>query len=178
MDVLVGYATAHGSTAEVAERIATGLRARGASVTLAVAAAVDDVERFEAAVLGSAVHSGDWLTDAEQFVDRNAAALAERKTWLFSVCSLGETTSFFPDGVTRFMTKRRTDSKQLARWRSLIGEGHHRYFAGVVERGQWSRIGDLFLRVMGGKFGDHRDWADIDAWADSIADDLGLTESS
>ena len=29
-------------------------------------------------------------------------------------------------------------------------------------------VGNVFLRAVGGSFGDHRDWADIDAWADEI----------
>jgi menaquinone-dependent protoporphyrinogen oxidase len=174
MEVLVGYATAHGSTEGIAERIAARLRGRGAEVTLAELPADEDVEPFGAVVIGSAVHSGDWLPEAETFVDGHSRALAERETWLFSVCSLGESSSFFPERVARFMAKQRKDGKQLARWRLLIGDGHHRYFAGAVERGHWSRLGDLFLRAFGGTFGDHRDWADIDAWADSIADDIGL----
>ena len=45
----------------------------------------------------------------------------------------------------------------------------HRNFAGAIKKGDWSRVGDVFLRVLGGRFGDYRDWADIDAWADAIA---------
>jgi menaquinone-dependent protoporphyrinogen oxidase len=177
MDVIVGYATAHGSTAGVAERIAARLRARGAEVTLAEVTEIEDVGHFGAVVLGSAVHSGDWLPEAERFVDGHARALAGRETWLFSVCALGDSNSFFPERVARFLAKRRKDGKQLARWRPMIGEGRHRYFSGAVEKGHWNRVGDLFLRALGGTFGDHRDWDDIDAWADSIADDLGLAES-
>ena len=147
MDVLVGYATAHGSTKGVAERIAARLRGRGAEVTLAELPVAEDIERYGAVVLGSAIHSGDWLPEAEQFVDSHARALAGRETWLFSVCSLGDSNSFFPERVARFMSKQRKDGKQLARWRLLIGEGHHRYFVGAVERGHWSRLGDLFLRA-------------------------------
>ena len=29
--------------------------------------------------------------------------------------------------------------------------------------------GDLFFHAFGGRFGDHRDWPTIDAWADQIA---------
>ncbi len=168
MDVLVGYATAHGSTEGVADRIAARLRASGAKVTLAKLVDIDDVGPFDATIIGSAVHSGQWLPEAELFVDAHASALAARPTWLFSVCSVGETNSFFSERVGGYLTKARKDSKPLSRWLALFGADHHRYFTGMVQRGDWPGLGTLFLRAMGGSFGDHRDWADIEAWADSI----------
>lgn len=173
MDVLVAYATAHGSTEGIAERIAASLRAIGTQVTLAKLVDIDDIGRFDAAIVGSAVHSGKWLPEAELFVEQHASALAARPTWLFSVCSVGESNSFFSERVGRYMAKRRKDSEALSRWRALIGADHHRYFSGVVQRGDWSGLGTLFLRVMGGTYGDHRDWSDIEAWADSIGRELG-----
>jgi menaquinone-dependent protoporphyrinogen IX oxidase len=48
---------------------------------------VEDLGRYDAAVLGSAVHGGRWLPAAAQFVERNAAVLHERPVWLFRVSS-------------------------------------------------------------------------------------------
>lgn len=172
MDVIVGYATVHGSTTGVAERIAGQLRAAGARATVAALVDIGDVDRFDAAILGSAIHSGKWLPEAERFVDNWAMSLAERPTWLFSVCSVGDSNSFFPDRVGSFIGARRKDSKSLSRWRGLTRMEEHRYFSGAIEAGQWGRLGNLFLRVFGGTYGDHRDWADIDLWAGSIAKSL------
>ncbi|HVX42699.1 MAG TPA: hypothetical protein VHC49_02380, partial [Mycobacteriales bacterium] len=44
----------------------------------------------------------------------------------------------------------------------------HRDFAGVVEAGHWPPAGRLIFRLFTGRFGDHRDWADIEAWARMI----------
>ncbi|MEU6378750.1 hypothetical protein [Streptomyces sp. NPDC046909] len=59
--------------------------------------------------------------------------------------------------------------------RSLPGDltyRDHRLFSGVVAPAQLPLAGRLLFRLMGGRFGDHRDWATIDGWADTIAAEL------
>ena len=51
----------------------------------------------------------------------------------------------------------------------------HRLFGGVVELADVPLWGRLFFRMIGGKAGDRRDWAAVEAWATGIAD--SLTES-
>jgi menaquinone-dependent protoporphyrinogen oxidase len=70
MRVLVAYATDHGSTRGVADRIADRLRQRGVNAEARAAADVLEVSRYEAAVIGSAIHGGKWLLSARQFADR------------------------------------------------------------------------------------------------------------
>ena len=43
----------------------------------------------------------------------------------------------------------------------------------MIEKEHWNLTGRLFFSVTGGHYGDHRDWADIDRWADGIAAELG-----
>src|SRR4051794_24607977 len=83
--VLVGHASAAGSTAGIAERIAGTLREAGLEADarpLGPGVSVDDVD---AVVLGSAVHSMHWLPEALQFLTRTAATLGARPVWCFSV---------------------------------------------------------------------------------------------
>lgn len=186
MKVLVTFASANGSTESIARAIGDQLTARGCNVVLgpvgemrsviAAPTSADNNEgegvAFDAAVIGSAVHSGRWLPEATAFVHEAAPALANHPVWLFSVCSLGETTSFLGERISRFARARRRDSKELADLRQVTSCRDHRYFAGVVKKGQWNRFGDLFLLLTGGHLGDQRDWTDIEQWANHIADQL------
>ncbi len=87
MTVLVGFATMHGSTRGVAERIASRLGERGLEAEVRSFDDVADAAGYDAFVLGSAVANMAWLTGAAGFVRRNAGVLAERPVWLFSVGS-------------------------------------------------------------------------------------------
>ena len=172
MKVLVGYATAHRSTEGIANRIGDRLMRAGIASDVRRMPENDSLETYDAVVLGSAVHNQAWLSEAAAFVNAQASALARRPVWLFSVGSVGETSSFLGQRTTRFIRRRRKDTTQLAGFRKAIHPRDHRYFAGAIERSHWNVLGDLFLRAFGGSYGDHRDWGDIDAWADEIARQL------
>ena len=45
----------------------------------------------------------------------------------------------------------------------------HRLFTGVVTAATFGKLGTLLFRAMGGRFGDFRDWAEIEKWSASIA---------
>lgn len=182
MRVLVAFASAHGSTEGIGQALSERLRTRGlevvsgstadldAELTPAVGAA--HPRAFDAAVIGSAIHSGRWLPEAKTFVRKVAPTLSGAPVWLFSVCSVGETSSVLGARATRLARSRRRDSAELTELRQLVDCRDHRYFAGVVQKGHWGRLGDLFMMVTGGRHGDYRDWADIDRWADQIAEQL------
>jgi len=174
--ILVAYATAHGSTEGIATAIAGRLRSAGHNVDLRAVDTVEYLDHYDAVVLGSAIHNAAWLAPATAFAARHADELKRCPLWLFSVSSLGETSSFFGPAASRIMRRARDsrESKELAGYRRDLLSRGHRNFAGAVARGHWSRVGDLFLRVFGGTFGDHRDWSDIHAWADGIAREVSL----
>jgi menaquinone-dependent protoporphyrinogen oxidase len=64
------------------------------------------------------------------------------------------------------------ETPELAALRSAIDPREHRNFAGAIARTDWSAAGSAFLRIMGGRYGDHRNWPAIDDWAGGIAADL------
>jgi menaquinone-dependent protoporphyrinogen oxidase len=175
MVVLVAYATDHGSTLGVAARIADRLRQRGVDAEACAAADVLEVSRYEAVVLGSAIHSGKWLPAARQFADRNAAPLRERPVWLFSVSTLGDEESMFPRRVANRLRALRKETPEVAGMRRLLQSREHRNFAGAIARSHWPATGRAFFRATGGRYGDHRNWPAIDAWADLIAAQLHVT---
>jgi len=45
----------------------------------------------------------------------------------------------------------------------------HRLFTGVVRAEHFPPFSRVVMRLMGGRFGDFRDWAAIDGWTDEIA---------
>jgi menaquinone-dependent protoporphyrinogen oxidase len=167
MRVLVAYATANGSTKGVARAVADRLSAAGLDVDLRAADDVDDVHAYDAVVLGSAIHNGRWLTPATTLL-AEIAEMPRRPLWLFSVCTVGETTSFLGPRLSRLARRARKLPDGVA-----ASEAPHRFFAGVIEKSHWNAIGRLFFIATGGRYGDHRDWSDIDQWATQII--AGLT---
>ena len=69
MTVLVTAASEHGATAELAAWIGAGLAANGVDAEVRKLEEIDDLERYGAFVVGSAVYLGQWLKPARNFVD-------------------------------------------------------------------------------------------------------------
>jgi menaquinone-dependent protoporphyrinogen oxidase len=163
--VLVGYATAGGSTAGIAERIATTLQENGCEVACRPVGPDLEPADFDAFVLGSAVHNMAWLRPAVDFLGRVATS-DNPPIWCFSVGGID------PHGaVTRRMTAlevRRVEEGFPAGFRSR----DHRFFGGIVEMTGVPLWGRVFWRLIGGRAGDHRDWPAIDSWARDIAAEL------
>jgi len=167
--VLVAYASAHGSTKGIAKMIGDRLSRAGLHADVSPIDEVEALERYDAVVVGSAIHNQAWLAPAAAFVRNRATILSKQPVWLFSVSSIGETSSFFGPKVANFIRRMRKESREMAGLRLAIRPRDHRNFAGAVQPADWGRFGALFLTVLGGTHGDHRDWEDIGAWADGIA---------
>ena len=160
--MLVGYATAAGSTAGIAERIAARLRDRGVDVTCRPVGPDLDPGPFDAVVLGSAVHNMAWLRPALDFVGR-LPGTGDRPTWCFSVGGVD------PQGaVTRRMTALEVGKVERG-FPPAFRPREHRFFGGIVEMAGVALWGKAFWRLIGGRPGDHRNWPAIEAWADEIA---------
>jgi menaquinone-dependent protoporphyrinogen oxidase len=172
MKVLVGYDSAYGSTKGIAKEIARRLTQVGLLVDALPVEEIDAIENYDAVVLGSAIHNMAWLPRAAAFMRGHTADLRDRPLWLFSVSSVGETSSFFGPRIAGLMRRMRREPNDIAGFRQTHEPRDHRTFAGAVERTHWSLAGHLFLKAFGGSYGDHRDWSDIDAWADRIAQSL------
>lgn len=166
MPVLITYATSRGSTREVAERIASRLHSFGFAVDCRPVDHVFSVENYQAVILGSAVHSQKWLLDALKFVDVEAMGLRVQPVWAFSV-------AMAPAGLPSWM-RERTVKKELKNIEEVVrgkvpNLRDHRLFAGKDDGSTVSTPVRGLYRCFGGRFGDMRDWDEIDAWADTIA---------
>lgn len=173
MLVLIAYASPHGATREVAERIAErceggGLHAHAQRVTTVAAA----VSCYDAFVIGSATYQGRWQGEATEFIRRNQALLADLPTWLFSSGPLGT------DGLRgrAGAASAAIEPQGLSELRALIHPRDHRTFSGALTPRKLGLREHAIRMLPTGHArlpaGDFRDWAEIDGWATGIAEDL------
>jgi menaquinone-dependent protoporphyrinogen oxidase len=161
MRVLVTAASKHGATQEIADAIARELAGR------AIETAVQPVESaspegFDAVVLGSAVYAGRWLPAARDFTTAHAAALRDRRVWLFSSGPVGDPPK--PDELP-------VDVAPMMEASRAAG---HTVFAGRLDRKRLSFGEKAIVVALRAPEGDFRDWDAVRAWAGAIADELGV----
>jgi menaquinone-dependent protoporphyrinogen oxidase len=173
MKVLVAYATRHGATRGIAERIADRLRAAGLEADARPVAEVRDLGPYGAVVVGGAAYMFHWLKDATSFVRKNQAELGRRPVWLFSSGPIG-TDLVDKDGRDVFEA---SEPKELPELGALVGARGTRVFFGAWDpKAPPIGIAERFMRFIPASAdlpaGDFRDWPAIEAWADEIARDL------
>jgi len=166
--VLITYATHHGATRQIAERIGTILQDAGIDSTVCDVGDVGDPRAFDAFVIGSAFYCG-WLGEATKFVRRHRDILATRPVWLFSSGPLG---TAMVDAKGRDVLEM-TVPGELAEFERTIHPREHRAFFGAYD----PTSPPIGLRERGARLapsdalpaGDFRDWPAIEGWAHSIA---------
>ncbi len=158
MTVLVAYASKHGSTQGIAERITGKLQQMGKQAEARSVDAVKNPGSYEALVIGSAIYYGSWMKEATEFVHRNETMLAGRPVWLFSVGPLG--VNFMDD---------EQQPKEKAEFQEAIKPRDHRVFFGVLDHNKLSFTERMMAKAVRAPEGDYRNWEAIDAWAESIA---------
>jgi menaquinone-dependent protoporphyrinogen oxidase len=174
VNVLVAYASRHGSTAGIAERISGRLHAGGFETTCSPVGEVDSLETYDAFVIGSAAYMFHWLKEATRFVKRNRSVLARRPVWFFSSGPLG--TDLVDDkGQDVFVAARPKEFEELEPVVDI--QGDHVFFGARDSDAKPKGMAEQFMRLMPAArealpAGDFRDWDAIEAWADEIADQL------
>ena len=174
MHVLVAYASRHGATQGIAERIALVLEAGGVTAEALPAASVRSVAAYDAFVVGSAAYMFHWEKTAVAFVRRNRAVLAAKPVWLFSSGPLGS------EAVDAQGRDQRLAAipKEAAKMLEAVNAREHRVFFGAYERDRKPiGIAERLVSIMPAAReampeGDFRDWPEIEAWAAGIAADL------
>ena len=168
MKVLVTYGSHLGSTATMAERIATVLGEAGLDVRVlpaATAGVEDGAATFDAFVIGGGTYGGRWHPDAVAFIRQHAEVLVSKPVWLFSSGPVGST----PAAEAH-------EPAEITELAPLVGARDHAVFAGAFDRGtvDGSELGRL-ERFVARRFmpeGDWREWPKIDGWARGIALEL------
>ncbi len=157
MTVLVTYASKHGATQGIAERITRTLQRLGMEAAFRPVDSVTDLETYTAVVIGSALYYGSWMKQATEFVRRNRAMLATRPVWLFSSGPLGAQ-----------VTDAEPQPKELSEMQEAIHPRDHHIFFGALDHDKLSFVERMVVKGVRAPEGDYRDWNEIEAWAESI----------
>lgn len=162
MAVLVTAASKHGATLEIAGMIARLLEEHGVQAELAGIDDAHDLGGYDAYVVGSGIYLGNWLKDARRFIETNAAELARRPTWLFASGSIvGEPpVADDPDALRPGLVE------------TLVETTHareHKLFAGKLDKSKLGLLERAAVRGAHASEGDHRDWSEVQRWAEEIA---------
>lgn len=170
--ILVAYASKHGATSGIAERIASSLTASGLDVQAHSVNTVDDLGSYDAFVIGSAAYMGSWLKEATEFVRHNREYLVTRPVWLFSSGPLGTATT---DAKGRDVLTT-TEPKEFAEFKETVNPRGLHVFFGALNPSALAFSERIIRRMPAGRSllpeGDFRDWKEIDAWAATIAREL------
>jgi menaquinone-dependent protoporphyrinogen oxidase len=161
--ILVAYASRHGATREIAERIGGTLVAGGHTVTVRRAADCHIIDGYDAFVAGGAAYMGGWLKDVRDFVEQHRPTLMTHPVWLFSSGPSGNA----PDLL------RRAEPHDFADYGPALQPRDMRVFAGRLDpellwASEKSVLAEPGVQAVLHE-GDFRNWAEIDAWAQHIA---------
>ncbi len=163
MNVLIAFASRHGSTREMANEIAEELRASGVDAELRAAGDVTSITGYDAVIIGSAIYMGRWMSDARHFVDRFQSQLVTVPVWLFSSGPLG---AEHPQPAG--------DPSSLPEMIERTHAREHRMFSGKLDRNQLGLRERAITRMVKAPEGDFRDWDAIHSWARDIAMSLHM----
>jgi menaquinone-dependent protoporphyrinogen oxidase len=156
--VLVAYASKMGSTKEIAEAIGDRLTERGCQADVRSAETVGSVDGYDAVVLGSAVYAARWRRAAVRFVRHHRHQLSAHRVWMFESGWIGKR----PRALVATPGARRRAARVGAPAPTVFGGRLDPDLAtGFVDR--------TFAKATPG---DARDWDEIRAWADHVADVL------
>jgi menaquinone-dependent protoporphyrinogen oxidase len=163
--ILVAYASANGSTGGVAGTISKTLANSTTMVDLLRVQSEINIKKYDAVVLGSAIHGGKWLPEAITFLNNNKIQLSKIPTVYFLVGLMVNKKS--PEDrklVDQFLADERMLVKPVA-------EGH---FVGAFFPSKYSGITGFGMRFfiaycgLGLRGGDFRNPDVIRSWAEDI----------
>ena len=166
---LVVYASRHGATAGIAEKIGEVLRSHAVDTVVADAARMPDPRGYDAYVIGSAAYIGKWEKAATAYVKRHGAVLAGKPCWLFSSGPVGT------ERVDKNGASLLEDPRTVVELKPILRPRGTRVFFGAWDPTQPSAslAERLILKMPAIKgllpAGDFREWPVIEAWAHEIA---------
>jgi menaquinone-dependent protoporphyrinogen oxidase len=166
--VLVTFATKHGATAEIAEKIGEVIEGAGLPTDVKPVQDVKDLTPYSAVILGSAVYMGRWRKEAAKFLEKHEGALAERDVWLFSSGPTDEgDVEELMDGWT-FPEGQKPIAERIKPHEIVV-------FHGELELDKLAFWEKMIIKNIKVPTGDFRDWGMITDWARGVADTLKET---
>ena len=161
--ILIAYASEFGTTGEVAEEIGAVLCQEGNTVETKWVKNVKGLNDYDAVIIGSPIHKGGWMSEAEEFVKANQKVLQQLPVAYFFTCLF----------LHELNPKRDLEAKECSdKLQALVPQVKPVSiggFAGVLDYSDMGFFHRLVLKTIlfkkGVKEGDYRDWDAIRAWA-------------
>lgn len=169
--VLVTYASKHGATASMAERIGHALQQAGLTVNTTSLGTHPNPAEYDAVIMGSAVYMGQWRKEAAHFLADHVNELAERPVWLFSSGPTGE-------GKALELLKGWRYPAQLGPVVERIQPQDTAVFHGALAPADLGLRERFVAWLVRAPVGDFRDWQAVDAWGARIGKDLLVPNKS
>lgn len=170
MKVLVAYATAHGSTAKVAERMGEILQENNLTVDVRNVTDIHSVSGYDAYMIGTAIHAGHWLNDAHKFVVDFADELALKPSFCWVTCIRVLESKGYDWVLNNYMPPWLLDALDIRELTAFAGKLN---LEEVSLDEEWT----LAIRYDGQRSprdhnGDFRDWNIIRDWSESVAEKI------
>ena len=165
MKTLIGYASKHGATAEIAAYMGEVLREQAVPVDVVPVGNVTNLARYDAIIVGSATYSQQWMPAATQFLTMRADILARKPVWLFSSGPTGEGNATELLGGFTFPENLQTALKVIEPQDVMV-------FHGKLDLTKLTLAELMIVKRYGGPLGDYRKWDKIEQWALKIVDYL------
>jgi len=158
--ILVAYGTRAGSTAEVADAIGKKLALGGVAVDVKSVQSIQNLNGYQAVVLGSAIRAGKLLPKVTDFVKVHKEELRKLPVAYFVVCmTLREDT---PE-------KRKIVNAYLDPLRAEVSPIDTGLFAGKMDYSKLGFSEKLIIKnVVKVPEGDLRNWQEINNWAEQL----------
>jgi menaquinone-dependent protoporphyrinogen oxidase len=159
--ILVAYATHTGSTVGVASAIGETLAGRGFRVDVKPLIEDPDLAQYQSVILGSAVNGGQWLPEAVRYLQNHQQALNQVPVAVFCVHIMN---------LGKDEKSQKNRQAYLDSVRSLIVPVQEGFFAGKgIDPKTTSPILRWLMRLINIiPEGDCRNWAGINAWAQTV----------
>lgn len=169
--ILVTYATRYGSTQGVAEVIAAKLVEAGCEVDIFAMTEVESIKKYHAVVLGAPLYIGKLHKDTHRFLAQHREMLLMRSVAMFALGPIS------PDPDEMVGSRGQFD-KELAQYDWLKPVATE-VFVGKYDPAKLNFLHKLLAILPASPLhslpsSDHRNWADIQMWAQALPAQLGV----
>jgi menaquinone-dependent protoporphyrinogen oxidase len=160
--ILIAYASKYGATAEIAQKIGSGLQASGFEVETMPANKVKDVSQYQSIILGVALYMGQWRKEAVQFLKTYQGTLSSQPVFIFTSGPTGE-------GDPVELVQGRLVPENLKAVLDVIGPEEITVFGGKVDPAKMNGFEKWIMKKVKAPSGDFRNWQAISAWTAKIS---------
>jgi menaquinone-dependent protoporphyrinogen IX oxidase len=165
--ILVVYDTKYGATRTIADKIQEVLCAQGAQVDMSLVKRIQDLEPYDAVIIGSAIINEQWRPDMLKFLKAQQDVLAAKPVAIFIVCGL------MKDDTAK---NRQTAQKYyidavLTKIPGVVPVGSAGLFAGIMDFSVLTPVDEFLIRALFGGMlpeGDYRNFDKVTQWTNDI----------